>query len=453
MNIRALCLEAVPAAVESLRPPAAEQSAVAKAVAQILGEVRNRGDQALVEFTARFDWPGTTKETLAVFAQELDAAYQQVDPGLLSALCLARDNLLFFHRRELVSDWEEIGPQGQKLGMRFLPVERAGLYVPGGRASYASTVLMNAVPALAAGVREIVLCTPPGRDGRVDSAVLAAARLVGVERVYRVGGAQAIGAMAYGTETVPRVDVISGPGNAFVMEAKRQVFGLVGIDSLAGPSEVLIVADSMARPDWVAADLLAQEEHGSGATGVLLAENEGFCLQVSEALRQLADTEEVAESGPVLWAFYPAPGEDFLVLAAALVNEYAPEHLELHLEDARAFLPQVRSAGAVFVGGLTPTAFGDYVVGSNHVLPTGGSARFASTLSVHTFLRRMAVVETPPGAVKLLARPLAQIAESEGFVFHRRSAELRAAVNGQRIGPCSHKQTPHRGGTSSAQST
>lgn len=426
MQIRSLSLKGVADEVAGLRPPAAEQEAVAEAVSRILADVRARGDQAVAELTARFDWPGATREALAVSAEELERAYKQADPEFLAALRLARDNCLFFHRRELVPDWEEVGPQGQRLGLRFLPVERAGVYVPGGRASYASTVIMNTAPALAAGVKEIVLCTPPGRDGRIDPSVLAAARLVGVERVYRVGGAQAIAALAFGTETVPRVDVICGPGNAFVVEAKRQVFGLVGIDSLAGPSEVLIVADRSARPHWVAVDLLAQEEHGSGASGVLLAETEEFCALVRGAVQELAATEARNGSGEGLWAFYPALGEDFLTLAAALVNEYAPEHLELHLENAREFLPRVRSAGAVFVGGLTPTAFGDYVVGSNHVLPTGGSARFASALSVFTFLRRSAVVETPPEAVRLLAGPLAKIADREGFSFHRRSAELRA---------------------------
>lgn len=443
MKIRSLDLHSVHAQVACLRPPAAEQRAVAEAVSRILAEVQARGDEALAALTAQYDWPEATKEAMRVLEEEVSLAYGSADPEFLAALCVARDNCLFFHRHELVPDWEDVGPQGQRLGMRFLPVERAGLYVPGGRASYASTVIMNAAPALAAGVREIVLSTPPGRDGRVDSYVLAAARLVGIERIFRVGGAQAIGAMAFGTETVPKVDIICGPGNVFVMEAKRQVFGLVGIDSLAGPSEVLIVADRSARPDWVAVDLLAQEEHGSGASAVLLAETEEFCVQVSKTLEQLAragreEALSVVEAGNVLpreaqipgenvCAFFPTNDEDFLALAEALVNEYAPEHLELHLEEPREFLPRVRSAGAVFLGGLTPTAFGDYVVGSNHVLPTGGSARFSSTLSVHTFMRRLAVVETPAEAVRSLTALLARVAESEGFIFHRKSAELRAS--------------------------
>ena len=224
-------------------------------------------------------------------AEESEAAYREVAPALLAALETARDNCTFFHRHELRPDWEETGAQGQRLGIRHLPVARAGLYVPGGLGAYASTVIMNAVPALVAGVEELIICTPPGRDGRVNRSVLAAARLMGIERVFRVGGAQAVAAMAYGTETIPRVDVICGPGNAYVMEAKRQVFGSVGIDNLAGPSEVIVVADRTARPEWVAADLLAQEEHGSGASAVLVAESEALCREVDQALGRLRGKE------------------------------------------------------------------------------------------------------------------------------------------------------------------
>jgi histidinol dehydrogenase len=285
---------------------------------------------------------------------------------------------------------------------------------------------MNSVPALVAGVGELSICTPPGRDGVVNSSVLAAARLMGIERVFRVGGAQAIAAMAYGTQTIPRVDVICGPGNAYVMEAKRQVYGSVGIDSLAGPSEVLVVADSTAHPDWIAADMLAQEEHGSGAEALLIAETEQVCGAVEVAIARL-----VAQRGSTLGArrfraFYAAAGEDFLGLAAALVNTYAPEHLEIQLADPRAFLSRVRSAGAVFLGHGTPTAFGDYIAGSNHVLPTGGAAHFSSPLSVDTFVRKSPYVEMPADSARLLTPGLTRIADSEGFFFHRLSAELRA---------------------------
>ncbi len=309
------------------------------------------------------------------------------------------------------------------MGIRHLPVERAGLYVPGGLGAYASTVIMNAVPALVAGVRELVVCTPPGRDGTVNSSVLAAARLMGIERVFRVGGAQAIAAMAYGTESIPRADVICGPGNAYVMEAKRQVYGRVGIDSLAGPSEVLVVADSTTPVQWIAVDMLAQEEHGSGAEALLIAESREICQAVEQAMVHLAaqrtqrvgavpsgaEASGTAPSGAAspgggrFWAFYPGPGEDFLDLAAAFVNAYAPEHLEIQVADARSFLARVRSAGAVFLGAGTPTAFGDYIAGTNHVLPTGGSARFSSPLSVDTFMRKSSFAEVPSDAARTLA--------------------------------------------------
>jgi histidinol dehydrogenase len=399
-------------------------------VAALLAEVRARGDAALAEATARFDWPEASSAALAVPAEESGAAYQEVASTLRAALETARDNCTFFHRHELRPDWEETGPQGQRLGIRYLPVARAGLYVPGGLGTYASTVIMNAVPARVAGVAELIICTPPGRDGRVNRSVLAAAELMGIDRVFRVGGAQAVAAMAYGTETIPRVDVICGPGNAYVMEAKRQVFGSVGIDNLAGPSEVIVVADRTSRPEWIAADLLAQEEHGSGASGLLVAESEALCRKVEQALERLRGAGGAATppgAASRLTAFYAAPGEDFLELAVEVVNVYAPEHLEIQVADAHGFLDRVRSAGAVFIGSFTPTAFGDYVAGSNHVLPTGGSARFSSGLSVDTFMRRLSHVEMTEAAARLLTPHLAELADSEGFAFHRVSAEVRVA--------------------------
>jgi histidinol dehydrogenase len=407
MMIKALTATSVALEVAALRPPDSAGLEVADVVARLLADVRARGDAALVEATARFDWERASAAGLPVPAVDLEVAYRAADPGLIAALQTARENCTFFHRHELVADWEDEGAQGQKLGIRHLPVERAGLYVPGGLGSYASTVIMNAVPALVAGVKELVVCTPPGSSGSVNSSVLAAARLMGIDRVFRVGGAQAIAAMAYGTETIPRVDVICGPGNAYVMEAKRQVYGAVGIDNLAGPSEVLVVADRTARPAWIAADMLAQEEHGSGAQAVLMADSRDLCVEVEKALaglRQAVAPSDASGTGVAasragagasagagmgdsrLRAFYPAEGEDFLELAAALVDCYAPEHLELQMADARGFLPRVHSAGAVFLGHSTPTAFGDYIAGSNHVLPTGGSARFSSPLSVDIFM-------------------------------------------------------------------
>jgi histidinol dehydrogenase len=398
---------------------------VAETVAAILAAVRLEGDPALVDATARLDWPGASIESLRVPGADLEAAFTSVDADLRAAFTVARDHVAWFHRHEVRRDWEEIGPVGQRLGIRYLPVHRAGLYVPGGLGSYASTVIMNAVPARVAGVEELFICTPPGREGSVNESVLAAAWFMGITEVYGVGGAQAVAAMAYGTASVRRADVICGPGNAYVMEAKRQVYGAVGIDGLAGPSEVIVVADTSARPEWVAADLLAQEEHGSGATAVLVAASEGLCRAVAEAVEALRRGGREGLDG--LHAFFPALGEEFGDLAAAFVNEYAPEHLELHLVDARTFLAEVRSAGAVFVGGGTPTSFGDYVAGSNHVLPTGGAARFSSPLSVDTFMRASSVVEIDEAAAAALTAPLARLARSEGFTFHRRSVEMRSS--------------------------
>jgi histidinol dehydrogenase len=436
MRIKELSTASVSDEVTALRVPESANREAAATVVALIADVRLRGDAAVAEATARFDWGGASASELVVPVDDLEAAYRRVDPRVIAALETARDNCTFFHEHELRPDWEDEGAQGQRLGMRYRPVERAGLYVPGGLGSYASTVVMNAVPARVAGVKELVICTPPGRDGAVNPSVLAAARLMGIERVFRAGGAQAIAALAYGTETIPRVDVVCGPGNAYVMEAKRQVYGAVGIDSLAGPSEVLVVADGTARPDWIAADMLAQEEHGSGAQAVLVAESERLCLEVQEAVERLRPAAQTAGPDRILSggreddglrAFYPAADEEFLDLAARFVNVYAPEHLEIQLADPEALLPGVRSAGAIFAGHLTATAFGDYVAGSNHVLPTGGTARFASPLSVDTFMRRSSLVEMTPEAVRALAPHLAELADSEGFSFHRVSAELRAA--------------------------
>ena len=436
MRIRPLTLESVAAELAAVRPTDDSSRDIAGVVAGLLADVRTRGDAAVVEATRRFDWPGAEVGALAVPEADLAAAYADVEPDLIEALELARENCTFFHRHELIPDWEDVGAQGQKLGIRRLPVERAGLYVPGGLGSYASTVIMNSVPALVAGVRELIICTPADREGRVNSSVLAAAHLMGIRKVFRVGGAQAIAAMAFGTETIPRVDVICGPGNAYVAEAKRQVYGSVGIDSLAGPSEVLVVADSAGRSDWVAADMLAQEEHGSGAQALLVCESEAFCREVEAALGRLragargegsVDPSRPDDHGR-LFAYYAAPGTDFLEVAAEAVDSYAPEHLEIHLRAPRAFLGRVRCAGAIFIGGGTPTAFGDYIAGSNHVLPTGGAARFSSPLSVDTFMRRSSYVEMSPEAVRALTPSLATMANSEGFTFHRISAELRAAA-------------------------
>lgn len=426
MRIAPLDRSGIADAIASVRPAAGHDRDVRSAVTELLDDVRLRGDLAVAEATARLDWAGAVPGSLRVPVAELKAAYDQVDPDLLESLQVARRNCTWFHTHELRTAWEADGPNGQRLGIRYLPVERAGLYVPGGLGAYASTVIMNSVPARVAGVLSLFICTPPGPDGSVNRSVLAAAHLMGIDEVYRVGGAQAIGAMAFGTESIERADVICGPGNAFVTEAKRQVFGAVGIDGLAGPSEVVVVAGRESDPRLAAVDMLAQEEHGSGASAVLVAPTLQVCEAVAAEIDSLRSASSVKDANS-LFAFYPAEGESFVELAKQLVNEYAPEHLEIHLDDPRGFLSGVRSAGAIFLGSHTPTAFGDYVAGSNHVLPTGGAARFSSPLSVDTFVRRSSLVEVPATAGADLAEHVARIARSEGFEFHRLSALFRVS--------------------------
>jgi histidinol dehydrogenase len=429
MRISPVSRDNVAAAVERLRPGAERSQEIEHRVAEILHAVRTRGDDGVIKFTRSLDWPVAEAAALRVPAADLDEAFAGMDDALREAFEIARSNLSWFHFHERPEDWDEEGRYGQRLGIRHLPVARAGLYVPGGLGSYASSVLMNVVPAQVAGVGSLFICTPPDRAGRVNESVLAAARFLGIDEVYRVGGAQAVGAMAYGTESIPRADLICGPGNAYVMEAKRQVYGVVGIDGLAGPSEVVVVADDQAEASWIAADLLAQEEHGMGASAVLVGTSEAFCRRVADAVASLRALAGGADLSPdpeeKLDAFYPTDGESFEEVALAFVNTYAPEHLELHLEQARRFAKGVTAAGAVFLGGLTPTAYGDYVAGSNHVLPTGGAARFSSPLSVDTFIRKSSLIELTPGAVRHLAPHLARLATSEGFEYHRLSGQLR----------------------------
>ncbi|GAB4248837.1 MAG: histidinol dehydrogenase [Thermoleophilia bacterium] len=442
MRIGPLSPYTVEAEVESLRrreEPGAEP--VTAVVRDLIDSVRAQGDEAVLEATRRLDWPGAERGLLRVSEAEIEDAFHSLDDETIGALEAARSNLTWFHEREMRRSWEDRAPHGQLLGIRFLPVARAGLYVPGGLAAYPSSVIMNAVPARVAGVKHIFVCTPPDQDGRVNASILAAAHLMEIEEVYRVGGAQAIAAMAFGTETIPRADVISGPGNAYVNEAKRQVYGAVGIDGLAGPSEVLILADESARADWVAVDLLAQVEHGSGAVAVLLASTEELCrrveAEVERLIAQSGDQEEATAAwgldeavagrleGRPIAAYYPAAGEGFTAVALALADAFAPEHLELHLADPRGLLDDVTAAGAVFIGEETPTAIGDYLAGTNHVLPTGGAARFSSPLSVDTFLRKSWTCEMTPEAAAALNGPAALLADREGFTYHARSLRLR----------------------------
>ena len=408
-----------------LQPPATDDDVTA-AVRAIIDDVRARGDAALRDLTERFD--GCRIADFGVPRAETDAALQRAAPAFRAALAYAGAEIRAYHELQL-----QPAPRRERAGIELeeltRPVDRAGLYVPGGRAAYPSTVLMTAIPAQVAGVPEIALCVPPGPDGRAPEATLAAAASVGVHEVFRVGGAQAIAALAYGTETIRPVDVVVGPGNAYVAAAKREVAGVVGIDAFAGPSEVVVVADATAPPEFVAADLLAQAEHGPGGTAVLVTWDVDAADAVDAALVQLlADGGRAGDvEAPLL-----VGGRTLIVSgpdqAMDVVNTIAPEHLELMTTDVDALVPLVRNAGAVFVGPWAPAAVGDYVAGVNHVLPTARTARFASALRVDTFRKHIHVVRVSPEGLGAVAEHVEALATAEGLPAHGRSVALRRAA-------------------------
>jgi len=404
------------AELRALAPPPAEVQAAAAA---IVADVRAGGDGAVRAHTARLDRVDLP-EDYAVPAEEMRVRLAALTPELRAALETAAANIRAYHEREAVAPWRETLAQGQVVGQEVVPLAAAGLYVPGGLADYPSSVLMTAIPAQVAGVEQIVVCSPPRPGGGAAAGVAAACALLGVERLYPIGGAQAVAAMALGTACVPRCDVIVGPGNAYVTEAKRLLVGEVGIDSLAGPSEVLIIADASGEPEWLAADLLAQAEHGSGAMACLADMGGTLADRVAGAVERLSAELGIATDNIVA---VECPDRE---AALALSNAFAPEHLELHCDGARELLAGVRNAGAVFVGPYAATAFADYAAGTNHVLPTGGSARYGQGLSVDAFRKRVAVVELDASAAAVLARPVAAIADEEGLRAHALSARLRA---------------------------
>jgi histidinol dehydrogenase len=396
-------------------------------VREVLQSVRRQGDTALIRYTEEFDQTTLTIDTLRVGGAELDAAYQQVSKELLDAIRLARHRIQAFHEKRIPRSWVEFGEDGVVLGKRYTPVDRAGLYVPGGQAAYPSTVLMNAIPAKVAGVPRIVMVTPPGRAGiGINPAVLVAAQEAGIEEIYRVGGAQAIGALAYGTATIPKVDVITGPGNIYVTLAKKQVYGLVGIDSLAGPSEVLVIADHQANPVYLAADLLAQAEHDTLAAAILITPHLDLAKAVAaEVTQQLADHPRKLITEKAIAHYGVAIVTETLEEAIELSNQFAPEHLELEVEDPWSLLDQIRHAGAIFLGSSTPEAVGDYLAGPNHTLPTSGSARYASALGVETFLKHSSLIEYTPQALQKVAGAIDLLAMTEGLYSHAQSVRLR----------------------------
>jgi histidinol dehydrogenase len=398
---------------------------VDQVVRAIIARVREEGDAALVDYTRRFDRSDITAATLAVSRAEIEAALRAADPAVVEALAFARDRIRSHHERQLPKDDRYRDALGVELGSRWTAVESVGLYVPGGTASYPSSVLMNAVPARVAGVERVVMVVP-APDGKLNPLVLVAADLAGVSEIYRIGGAQAVAALAYGTDTIRPVAKIVGPGNAYVAAAKRQVFGVVGIDMIAGPSEVLVIADGENDPGWIAADLLAQAEHDTAAQSILITDDAAFGQAVERAVERQLETLSRAETAAASWRDYGAViVVADLDAALPLSDRIAPEHLELAFDDAEAFAARVRNAGAIFIGRHTPEVIGDYVGGSNHVLPTARSARFSSGLSVLDFVKRTSILKLGPEQLRALAPAAIALAEAEGLDAHARSVATR----------------------------
>ena len=395
------------------------------AVRAIIARVRAEGDAALIDYTLKFDKADLNKLGIAVSGDDIAQAYKQADPQTVEALKFARDRIRSHHERQMPKDDRYTDAAGVELGSRWTAIEAVGLYVPGGTASYPSSVLMNAVPARVAGVERIVIVVPaPG--GIINPLVLVAADMAGVSEIYRVGGAQAVAALAYGTETIRPVAKIVGPGNAYVAAAKRQVFGTVGIDMIAGPSEVLVVADGSNDPDWIAADLLAQAEHDVSAQSILITDNAEFGKAVEQAVERQLQTLPRAATAAASWRDF---GAVILVptleASLPLVNRIAAEHVELAFDDAETFLARMRNAGAVFIGRHTPEVIGDYVGGSNHVLPTARSARFSSGLSVLDFVKRTSILKLGSEQLRALGPAAIALAKAEGLEAHARSVAIR----------------------------
>lgn len=397
---------------------------VESVVAEIIENVKKNGDEALLEYCEKFD--GAKLSALQVTDQEIEEAAASVDPAFLEILEKAAANIRKFHQRQVRSSFIISDTDGVVIGQKIIPVDRAGLYVPGGTAAYPSTVLMDSIPAKIAGCREVVMVTPPNKEGKINPVILAAAKVAGIDKIFKLGGAQAIAALAYGTESVPKVDKIVGPGNAFVAEAKKQVFGVVSIDMIAGPSEILIVADGCSDPRHVAADLLSQAEHDKLASAVLVTDSADLAAAVQAELEKQIPQLERAEiarasidnNGKIIVA-------DDLRQAIDISNEIAPEHLELCVDDPFDYLDSIRHAGSIFLGRNCPEALGDYFAGPNHTLPTSGTARFSSPLSVDDFIKKTQFTYYTRDALKRVAGDVAAFAEAEGLTAHAKSAVIR----------------------------
>lgn len=395
-------------------------------VNEIINRVKTGGDQALFDYTLKFDKYELTPENIRVTKGEIEEAYKQIDPELVQVIRKSAENIRSFHAKQLRTSWFDAKEDGTILGMKITPIARAGVYVPGGKAAYPSSLLMNVIPARVAGVREIIMTTPPGADGRISPGTLVAADIAGVDAIYKVGGAQAVAALAFGTESVPRVDKITGPGNIFVALAKKAVYGYVGIDSVAGPSEILVLADETANARYVAADLLSQAEHDELASAILITTSRELAVKVSEEVERfvsrLSRREIIQKS---------LDNYGYILVAASLqealeaVNEIASEHLEILTADPFQVMTKVRNAGAIFLGEYASEPLGDYFAGPNHILPTNGTARFFSPLNVDDFCKKTSVISYSREALQKVHKDIEAFAESEGLTAHANSIRVR----------------------------
>ena len=400
---------------------------VLKRVAEIVDDIATNGDKSLIAYTEKFDGVKLDAKKLRLTEFEITQAARSVKPKIIEALKLASKRIRDYHERQKRSAWK-FNNNGAELGLSITPLERVGVYVPGGRANYPSSVLMNVIPAQVAGVKEIALCCPPNADGNISAYVLAAAELLGVKEIYRIGGAQAIAALAYGTETIKKVDKITGPGNIYVTQAKKLVLGEVGIDMLAGPSEVVIIADEQANPAFIAADMLAQAEHDPMATAILVTTSRQIALEATAAIEdQLEHLNRRDIAAKSLQANGKAVIAKNLEAAIEFVNRVAPEHLEIMTTAPKKVLPKIKNAGAIFLGDYTPEALGDYIAGSNHILPTGGTARFYSPLGVDDFIKKTSILSFSKQAVTELAEAGQILANIEGLQAHANALKIRAA--------------------------
>ena len=397
-----------------------------KRVSDIIDDVRSRRDEALFDYTARFDGIQLTKETVRVTKEEIQEAYARLDPGFLEVLHRAAGNIRTFHEKQKRTSWFDTRPDGSILGQRITPLATVGVYVPGGKAAYPSSVLMNVIPAKVAGVDRIVMTTPPGKDGKVYEGTLAAAAIAGVDEIYKAGGAQAVAALAFGTESIPKVDKIVGPGNIYVALAKKAVYGYVSIDSVAGPSEILVLADETANPRYVAADLLSQAEHDELASAILITTSKELAKNVADQIDQFLETlsrkeiigKSLANYGYILLA-------DTMEQAIDTANEIASEHLEIITEDPFAVMTKIRNAGAIFLGSYSSEPLGDYFAGPNHVLPTNGTARFFSPLSVDDFIKKSSIISYTKEALEPVSQDIIRFANAEGLSAHANSIAVR----------------------------